>query len=121
MANIKYGLYELRFYEDAGHGWLEVPTADINASGYRPSQFSYRHDTYTPEMRGRVGTLINSHIFLEQDADIRGYLEALGVDSADVVDVVNHISTYQYLPGDCWIRELPHCSGLGYVSPFGRA
>ena len=120
MPDIKYGLGGLRFYQDGGHGWLEVPTADVEASGYRPSGFSYRHDVYSSEVAGRVSTLINSHVFLEEDQDIRGFIQALGVDPADVVDVVNHISTYQHLPGDCWIRDLPHCSGLGFVSPCAR-
>ena len=120
MADIKYGLRELRGIADPGHAWLEVPTADVTASGYRPSQYSYRHDTYTPEVRGQVSTLLNSHTYLEEDCDVRGFIEALGVDPADVVDVVNHISTHQYLPGDCWIRDLHHCSGLGHVSPFAK-
>ena len=124
MPDIKYGLGGLRFYRDGGHGWLEVPTADVEASGYRPSGFSYRQDVYTNEVRGRVSTLINSYTFLEEDVDVRGFIEALGVDSADVVDVVSHISMPLYIeptPLGCWIRDLPHCSGYGYVSPTGPA
>ena len=118
---IRYGLDNLRFYQDGGHGWLEVPTADVNESGYRPSEFSYRHDTYTPEVKGQVSTLINSHIYLEEDVDIRGFIEATGIAPADVVDYVSHISMPLYIeqnPLGCWIRDLPHCSGLGHVSPF---
>ena len=121
MASTKYGLGNLRFYSDGGHGWLEVPTADVEASGYRPSEFSYRHDTYTPEVKGQVSTLINSHIYLEEDVDIRGFIEATGIAPADVVDYVSHISMPLYIeqnPLGCWIRDRPHCSGLGHVSPF---
>ncbi len=120
MADIKYGLDNLRFYSDGGHGWLEVPTADVNASGYRPSQYSYRHDTYTPEVSGQVSTLLNSYTYLEEDCDVRGFIEATGIAPADVVDYINHISVLINLEGDCWIRDLPHCSGLGHVSPFAK-
>ena len=109
MADIKYGLGALNYWEDGGHGWLQVPTADVSASGYRPSQYSYRHDTYTPEVTGQVSTLVSSDTYLEEDCDIAGYMVALGVAPADVVDVVTHISTYRYSQGNCWIRDLPRC------------
>jgi hypothetical protein len=120
MADIKYGLGALSYWEDDGHGWLQVPTVDVTSSGYRPSKYSHRHDTYTPDIPGRVSTLINSDTYLEEDCDIAGFLSALGVALADVPDVVQHIATYRYSMGNCWIRELPHCSGLGFASPFAR-
>ena len=111
MAGTKYGLRELRWIADPGHAWLEVPTADVEASGYKPSQYSYI-DTYQDQWN----TL--SFTYLEEDQDARGFIEALGVDPADVVDVVNHISYYNRSSSDCFVRDLPNCSGYGYVSPF---
>ena len=123
MGDIKYGLKELRWVSDPGHAWLEVPTADVNASGYRPSKYSHRSDRYSEEVPGRVSTLTGSYTYLEEDCDVRGFIEATGIHPADVVDYVNHISFYSHTDYESFVRELPHCSGLGYVSPFrgGRA
>ena len=97
----------LRFISDSAHGWLEVPTVDVAAAGVTPSRYSYIDAT-------------NGMTYLEEDCDIAGFLSALGVALADVPDVVQHIATYRYSMGNCWIRELPHCSGQGFVSPFAR-
>ena len=130
MANTKYGLRELRFLADNGHAWLEVPTADVTASGYRPSEYSHRDDHYSAEVPGRVSTLTSSFTYLEEDCDVRGFIEALGVEPYFVADVVTHISRYVPIdrgrdshiqPPVPSVRNLPRCSGIGFISPFGRA
>lgn len=35
---------KLRFFEDAAHGWLEVPKALCEKFKIKPSQFSYEND-----------------------------------------------------------------------------
>ena len=107
MAKIQYGLRELQFIADDGHGWLEVPTADVEASGDKPSKYSYHEQ--------RLG---KDWTYLEEDADISGFMVATGVDPADVVDVINHVSNYIRLTGSCWVNTLDHCSGEGFVSRF---
>lgn len=49
-----------RFIEDPGHGWLEVPAADVSAVGFNPS-------AYSPRRKGFV--------YLEEDCDAPGFLE----------------------------------------------
>jgi hypothetical protein len=64
----------------------------------------------------RANTAITT--YLEEDADISGFMVATGVDPADVVDVINHVSNYIRLTGSCWVNTLDHCSGEGFVSRF---
>jgi len=119
MADFQYGLKELRFISDPGHGWLEVPTADIEASGYIPSQYS--HVEHLSEPRGyrhQWGTL--SWTYLEEDCDVAGFIQALGVAPDLVGPTVSYISYYERTDYESWVRELPRCSGAGYVSPFAR-
>ena len=113
MGDFKYGLKELRFISDPGHGWLEVPTADVEASGYIPSQYSYT-DTYRDQWNGFSWT------YLEEDCDVAGFVQALGVAPELVAPTVSYISYYERTDSDSWVRDLPHCSGQGFVSPFNR-
>ena len=105
MEGFKYGLKQLRFISDPGHGWLEVPTADVEASGYQPSQYSYTFVRWT---------------YLEEDCDVAGFVQALGVAPDLVAPTVSYISYYDRTDSDSWVRELPRCSGQGFVSPFNR-
>lgn len=54
-----------RFFEDPGHGWLEVPRADVVASGARISKCSY----YDPA---------TDMAYLEEDCDALSFLQATG-------------------------------------------
>ena len=113
MADIKYGLKELRWVSDPGHAWLEVPTADVTASGYIPSQYSYT-DSYRDQWNALSWT------YLEEDCDVAGFVQALGVAPEMVAPTVSYISYYDRTKYGSFVRELPHCSGLGFVSPFAR-
>jgi hypothetical protein len=54
-----------RFFEDAGHGWLEVPRREVVASGANISRYSY----YDPK---------TDMVYLEEDCDAISFLEASG-------------------------------------------
>ena len=110
MADFQYGLKQLRFISDPGHGWLEVPTADVEASGYIPSQYSHESFAYGLE----------AFTYLEEDCDVAGFIQALGVAPEAVAPTVSYISYYERTDSDSWVRDLPHCSGQGFVSPFNR-
>jgi hypothetical protein len=92
--NIKYGFHELKFISDPGHGWLRVPRGDVAASGYRPSRYSYRSSEY---------------IYLEEDCDIQGFFEWLGVAPELVAPTVSYVSHLDRTPEVSVIRELPRC------------
>ena len=113
MGDFKYGLKQLRFISDPGHGWLEVPTADVEASGYVPSQYSYT-DTYQDQWNALSWT------YLEEDCDVAGFIQALGVAAELVAPTVSFISYYTYTDSESFVRELPRCSGADYISPFAR-
>jgi hypothetical protein len=51
---------------DPGHGWLKVPRADYDASGFKASSFSYQSDN-------------SKYIYLEEDCDLYGFLKAAGL------------------------------------------
>ena len=55
-----------KFYEDPGHGWLEVPRVDIAEVGQEGSvsNFSYQLD---------------DNVYLEEDCDMSFFLRALEV------------------------------------------
>lgn len=63
---------KLRFISDPGHGWLEVPRADVERSGAAISAYSYQHDRM---------------VYLEEDCDARAYLEAIGAPEVAIVNV----------------------------------
>ena len=80
------------YHSDPGHGWLQVPVADVIESGIEVSKYSYQQgDT----------------AYLEEDSDARKFLnwcEFHGDFNLIVVD--------QYHDGDrCFIRELEVYNG----------
>jgi len=75
----------LRLIHDAGHGWLEVPTQAVIASGIVPSRYSY----VDPDA---------GMTYLEEDCDLGLYLAAIG-DEPPMTNV--------YINGDAWVRDLP--------------
>jgi hypothetical protein len=56
-----------RFFHDSGHGWLEVPRAEVAASGAAISAYSY----YDP---------VTDMAYLEEDCDAWAWLKATGQD-----------------------------------------
>lgn len=56
-----------RFFADPGHGWLEVPRAEVLASGAKISGYSY----YDPA---------TDMAYLEEDCDAPAFLAATGAD-----------------------------------------
>ena len=75
----------LRLIHDAGHGWLEVPTQAVIASGIVPSKYSY--------VDADAGMT-----YLEEDCDLGKYLAVIG-DEPPMTNV--------YIAGDAWVRDLP--------------
>ena len=78
-----------RYISDGGHGWAEIPIKAVLAAGIRPSQYSY----YDPD---------NGMAYLEEDCDLGRYFDAANLPAQVFKDV--------YIPGDCWIRDLPRWS-----------
>lgn len=50
-----------RFIEDPGHGWLEVPLAEVHALGIPVSAYSYRSADFA---------------YLEEDVDFEAFVRA---------------------------------------------
>jgi hypothetical protein len=73
-----------RFFEDAGHGWLEVPRVEVEASGAAISLYSYYHPT-------------TDMAYLEEDCDMWNFLGAMGKDGAAIGATVNSAMP-RYLP-----------------------
>lgn len=73
-----------RFFSDAGHGWLEVPREEVEASGAKVSAYSY----YDPD---------TDMVYLEEDRDAWTFLDATKQDG--------HGGESIYL-SDSWIRGL---------------
>lgn len=107
----------IRFISDNSHGWLEVPTEDVKASGYVPSKYSYQvPKQWRPGIQATAEYMSDTnrlYTYLEEDSDATGYLATLAVTGIDVEQIDKQIG------GHNWIRDLPHCDGVGYVSPFG--
>ncbi len=59
--------YGFRLFEDPGHAWLQVPRAEVVASGAKISKYSY----YDPQ---------TGMAYLEEDCDAPAFLAALGLD-----------------------------------------
>lgn len=55
---------------DPGHGWLEVPAAELETLGILPkvSGYSYQKD---------------GMVYLEEDCDLSLYLDKIGIDSCE--------------------------------------
>ena len=50
------------WFADPGHAWLQVPLADVRASGANISTYSYQDEEFA---------------YLEEDSDARAYLDTL--------------------------------------------
>ena len=78
-----------RFHVDPGHGWLEVPAAELEALGIagQISGYSYLHE-------GRA--------YLEEDCDLARFMEALKArGERPTFETVNHAGDW---PGRQWGR-----------------
>jgi hypothetical protein len=60
-----------RYYYDDGHGWLEVPNADVKASAITVTPYSY----YDPK---------SDMAYLEEDVDLIAFLQATGKTLSDI-------------------------------------
>lgn len=60
-----------RFFEDPGHGWLEVPRAEVESSGASVTPYSY----YNPK---------TTMTYLEEDCDMWDFLRASGQDRTSI-------------------------------------
>lgn len=78
----------LNFYQDPGHGWLEVPVAELKRLGIvgQISRYSYV---------SRDGKLA----YLEEDCDAGVYIRASALKREDVKDIHQN--------DDSFIRSLP--------------
>ena len=63
--------HKYRFFEDSGHGWLEVPRAEVEVSGATITPYSY----YNPS---------TDMAYLEEDCDMWNFLRAAGKSSASI-------------------------------------
>ncbi len=70
-----YAKSKYRFFEDAGHGWLEVPRAEVAASGAGITPYSY-YDSET------------DMVYLEEDGDMWSFLRAVGKDDSHISSTV---------------------------------
>ncbi len=59
------------FFYDSGHGWLEVPNADVKESGITVTSYSY----YNPK---------TDMMYLEEDVDLIAFLNATGKTISDI-------------------------------------
>jgi len=59
--------HKYRFFADLGHGWLEVPRAEVVESGAEISAYSY----YDPA---------TDMAYLEEDCDAPAFLKAVGLE-----------------------------------------
>jgi hypothetical protein len=86
------------FYSTPSHGYLAVPTADYEASGYKASRFSY--SGFKTDM-----------IYLEEDCDARGFMDAANVSIDNIQEVV-----LDYEPDSNLLKPL---SGEGFELRIG--
>ncbi len=82
----------LTFHNDPGHGWLEVPLADISTLGVADdiTACSYQDET---------------NAYLEEDLDAAVYLQAARA-AGWTIDTEDH-----YVDGDSFVRSLPGYGG----------
>ncbi len=82
----------LKFHNDQGHGWLEVPVRDLTTLGVADdiSSSSYQDETSA---------------YLEEDVDAGVYLRAAR-EAGWIVDTEDH-----YVDGDSFVRSLPGYGG----------
>jgi hypothetical protein len=60
-----------RYFCDAGHGWLEVPRTEVEASGISVTPYSY----YDPQ---------TDMVYLEEDVDLIAFSKASGKTLSDI-------------------------------------
>ena len=63
-----------KFFTTPSHGYLCVPTADYDASGYKASSSSYRLGAHS--------------VYLEGDCDARGFMDAANVSIDSIKEVI---------------------------------
>lgn len=82
--------YELWFYQDVAHGWLQVPRElieELNIQG-EISSYSYMDE---------------HNVYLEEDSDLGKFMRAMEVQAPDTV-IAEETDHYNRR---CWIRRLP--------------
>ena len=84
-----------KFYADPAHGWLEVPTQELHDLGIAGKISSYSYISRARKMS-----------YLEEDCDVRVYLEALGYYD-DWHGFWDRKVTHVYLPSDA-CGNIPH-------------
>jgi hypothetical protein len=85
---------KLRFISDPGHGWLEVPTADVIKAGIVVSSYSY-----VDTKRGLT--------YLEEDCDASKYLATLPPSDRGTGLWGSHFIKEVFVDNEAWIRNLP--------------
>lgn len=90
----------LRFIHGPSHGWLMVPKPEYDASGYKASRFSFESPEY---------------VYLEEDCDAAGYLDAAEIDYRDESKI-----TDVHIVDETIVRQHPNMSGEGFISPFAK-
>jgi len=83
-----------RYIQDPGHGWLEVPLAQVLDLGIAVSAYSY------------INRKTNT-VYLEEDCDMSRFLIAKGVTpkSYGAFKAEHIIEVHD--PRDCFVRNLP--------------
>jgi len=102
-----------QFIADAGHGWLEVPAAEVAAAGIAAdvSRYSYQ-------------SADGATVYLEEDCDAGrfGAVKAAAADQS-ITDWFRDCTSFQHIDGDCFIRKLPRYGGAVRIvaqSPSAR-
>ena len=95
--------YELTFYSDEGHGWLQVPRVLLQMFEIAVSVFS--HYSYGDE----------DYVYLEEDCDFTRFMERLPKD----IGVVLVEETCPY-SGEGAVRELPSIGRQHPLSAKGK-
>lgn len=88
----------LKWFTDAGHGWLRVPFELLHESGVanQISMYSYI------EPQGKV-------VYLEEDVDAPLFLEAMFTEE----DGFNNHFPESHTDGDSFVRKLAHYEYIG--------
>ena len=87
-----------RFIEDPGHGWLEVPLAEVIKSGAEITPYSY----FEPE---------TSMVYLEEDLDCFTFLTKAGLIEPDPsggeYSFLRHYTEVNVYQENTFVRSLP--------------
>ena len=79
-----------KFHHDGGHGWLEVPRADLMASGVMAKISACSYQSSDGET-----------VYLEEDCDASAFCRA--IQQAGTEPVIREVNDGEYSP----IRKLP--------------